>query len=80
MLHMLRIMSLLWVGQVDIGRWLWVVALRLDESGLEMDDIFAQRVVLGLDLLVVVLQRVQIANLLLEFLDISFFPLTKCSL
>ncbi len=84
MVQMLRwrrlLVSLVRMREVDIGRWLGVFALRLDEPRLEMDDILAQRIVLGLDLLVALLQRVQIAHLLLELLNIPFLALTKCPL
>jgi hypothetical protein len=42
-----------------------------------MDDILAQRVIFGLDGLEVILQSVQLPHLLLEFLNVSFFALTK---
>jgi len=68
------------VGEVDVGWWLRVLALRLDQTRLEMDDVFPQLVILRLDCLVVVLQRMQFSDLLLEFLDISFLSLSECSL
>ncbi len=68
------------VAQVDVGGRLWVFALGLDESGLEVDNIFAQRVVLRLYRLVIVLQGVELPNLLLELLDVSFLALSKGSL
>lgn len=69
-----------WVVENDIGWWLRVLALGLDEPGLEVDDVLAQRIVLCLDSLVVILQIVQIPDLLLELLDISFLALTKGTL
>jgi hypothetical protein len=45
-----------------------------------MYNIFPQRVILGLDRLVVVLQRVQLSNLLLELLDIPFLSLSEGTL
>jgi len=69
-----------WVVQDNIWWWLRVFALRFDEPGLQMDDILAQRVVLRLDGLVIILQIVQIADLLLELLDISFLALSKGAL
>lgn len=67
-------------GEVDIRRGLRVVALGLDEARLQVDDVLAQRVVLGLDGLVVVLEGVQLPHLLLELLDVSFLALAKGTL
>ena len=69
-----------WVVQNHIWWWLWVFALRLDEPGLQVDDVLAQRVVLRLDGLVIILQIVQISDLLLELLDISLLALSKGTL
>lgn len=66
--------------KVDVGWWLRILALRLDEPGLEMDDVLAQAVVLRLDGLVVLFQGVKLTNLLLKLLDITFLTLPKCSL
>ncbi len=63
--------------EIYIWRRLWVVALGFDKSGLEMDDVFAKGVVFGLDGLEVVLEGVEVADLLFEFLDIAFLPLTE---
>ena len=82
-LHMvdrLIMLSRMWVIQVDIGRRLGVFALRLDESGLKVDDVLAQRVILRLDRLVIVLQCMQFPNLFLELLNVSFLALSKGSL
>jgi hypothetical protein len=68
------------VGEVHVGRGLWVVALRLDQARLQVDDVLAKGVVLGLDGLEVVLEGVQLADLLLEFLDVTLFPLAKGAL
>jgi hypothetical protein len=68
------------MGQVDVWWGRREVALAFEEGGLEMDDVFAQRVVLGLQALVLFLQGVELADLLLELLDISFFSLAECSL
>jgi hypothetical protein len=54
--------------------------LRLDEPGLQVDDVLAQRVVLRLDGLIIILQIVQISDLLLELLDISLLALSKGTL
>ena len=66
--------------EIDVRRGLREFAMRLDEARLEMNDIFAQRVILRLNRLVVILQRMQLPNLLLEFLDISFFALSEGTL
>jgi hypothetical protein len=78
MLHV--ILSNVREGEVDIRRGLRVVALGLDETRLQVDDVLAQRVVLGLDGLVVVLEGVQLPHLLLELLDVSFLALAKGTL
>ena len=64
----------------NIARRLREVALRLDEAGLQVDDVVAQLVVLGLDGFVVLVQQVVVADLLLEFLDVAFFALAERSL
>jgi hypothetical protein len=78
MLHV--VLSNVREGEVDIRRGLRVVALGLDEARLQVDDVLAQRVVLGLDGLVVVLEGVQLPHLLLELLDVSFLALAKGTL
>ena len=45
-----------------------------------MDDIFAQRIVLGLDRFVVVFKCVEFADLLFEFLDVAFLALAERAL
>jgi hypothetical protein len=47
---------------------------------LQVDDVLAKGVVLGLDGLEVVLEGVEFADLLLEFLDVALFPLAKGAL
>jgi hypothetical protein len=64
-------------GEVDVGRRLRELAVGLDEARLQVDDVFAQRVVLGLDGLVVLLEGVELADLLLELLDVAFFALAE---
>lgn len=68
------------MGEVDVGWWLRVVALRLDKTRLQMNDVLPQRIVLRLDGLEVVLQIVQLSDLLLQLLDISFLSLSECTL
>lgn len=66
--------------EVDVVRSRWVVALGLDEARLQIDDVVAQLVVLGLDCLVVFVQEIVVADLLLEFLDMTLFALAEGSL
>lgn len=68
------------VCEVDVGGRLGVVALGLDQARLEVDNVFAEGVVLSLDGLEVVFEGVEFADLLLELLDVSFFPLAKGTL
>lgn len=68
------------VREIYIWRRLRIVALGFDKSGLEMDDVFAKGVVLGLDGLEVILEGVEVADLFFEFLDIAFLSLTERSL
>ena len=54
-----------WLLQVDVvGSW-WEVTLRLDEAGLQVDDVVSELVILGLDCLVVFRKVCIIADLLL---------------
>lgn len=68
------------VGEVDVGRRLREVALGFDQAGLEVDDVLAEGVILSLDGLEVVLERVQLAHLLLELLDVALLALAKGAL
>ena len=74
------LLSGVWMAQVDVRGRLGEFALRLDEARLQVDDVLAQGVVLGLDGLVVVLEGVQLTHLLLKLLDVSFLALAECSL
>lgn len=56
------------------------MALRFDETRLEVDDVVSQLVVLGLDGLVVFVQQVVVPHLLFELLDVSFFALSERTL
>lgn len=56
------------------------LALGLDEAGLEVDDVLAQGIVLGLDGLEGFFEIVEFANLFFEFLDVAFFALAECAL
>ena len=77
--HMLML-SRVRVAEVDVRWWLRVFALGLDEPRLKMNNVLAQRIVLRLDRLVIVLQSVQFPHLLLELLDVSLLALSKGSL
>lgn len=81
-LHMFHMFMLTGYRMVQVDIWwgLRIFALRFDEARLKVDDILAQRIVLRLNRLVIVLQRVKISNLLLELLNISFFTLSEGSL
>jgi len=69
-----------WVWQVDVRRRLRELALGFDEARLEVDDVVSQLVVFGLDGFVVFVQQVVVPHLLLELLDVSFFPLSERTL
>lgn len=69
-----------WMAEVDVRGGLREFAMGFDEARLEMNDIFAQRIILRLDGLVIILQRMQLSNLLFQFLDVSFFALAEGSL
>lgn len=50
--------------QIDVGWWLRVFALRLDETRLKVDYVFSERIVFALNRFEVILQRVKISDLL----------------
>lgn len=52
------LVSSLGMAKVDVGWRLRIVALRLDEARLEMDDVLPQRIILRLDRFKIVLQIV----------------------
>lgn len=62
------------------GRRRKVVVAGADQARLQVDDVFAERVVLGLDLLVGVFEGVEFADLLFELLDVAFLALAECAL
>ena len=74
------LVSSLGMAKVDVGWRLRIVALRLDEARLEMDDVLPQRIILRLDRFKIVLQIVQLSDLLLKLLDISFLSLSERTL
>ena len=68
------------VVEVDVAWWLGEFALGLEEAGLEVDDVVAELVVLGLKGFEVFAEQVVVADLLLEFLNVAFFALSESSL
>jgi hypothetical protein len=84
---LLLLLLLLWMlpcvagmQTIDVGRWLGEVTLGFDQAGLEIDNVVAELVVLGLNGFVVLVEKSVVTDLLLEFLDVSLFPLSKGSL
>ena len=68
------------LAQVDVGGELGDFTLRFEKTRLQVDDVFAQLVVLadqGLDLL---LEGVDVLDLFLELADVSFLALAECAL
>ena len=57
-----------------------ILGLRLEKSRLQVEDVFAELVILVLQGLVVVFHGLELFDLLLEFLDVAFFALTECTL
>jgi hypothetical protein len=72
--------SLARLESVHVAGWRRHLALRLQESRLEIDDVVAELVVLGLHRLEVFAQDLVVAHLFLELLDIALLSLSKCSL
>lgn len=68
------------MAQVDVWWRLWVLAVRLDKAGLQVNDVFSERVVFRLDGLVVFFELVQGADLLFELFDVAFFALAEGAL
>jgi hypothetical protein len=79
MIYML-FMSRMRMVQVDVWGRLRVFTLRLDESRLQVDNVLAQRVIFRLNRLIIIFQRMQFTDLLLELLDVSLLALSKGSL
>ena len=67
-------------GQVDVRRCWWELGLVLEESRLQVQDVFAQLVVFVLKGSEVLFHCLEFFDLFFEFLDVAFFPLTKCAL
>ena len=73
-------MILAGLREVDVGRWLRDFALWLYESWLEVNYVFAQRIVFSLDCLEVLLQSVKLPYLLFKLFDIPFLTLSESTL
>ena len=63
--------------ELDVAGRGRIVALGLDESRLQVDDVVAQLVVFGLDGFVVLVQQVVVPYLLFELFDVPFFALPE---
>ena len=66
--------------QVYVRRWLGEFALRLDEAGLEADNVVAELVVLCLDGFIAIIKGIVFADLLFQALDVTLFALSERSL
>lgn len=68
------------LAQIDVGRQLGDFTLGLEETRLQVDDIFAQLVVLADQGLNLVLEGVDILHLLLKLANVGFLALAECAL
>ncbi len=68
------------VCQVDVRGRRGIVALQIEQSRLQIDDIDSQVLILDLQRLIIGLGVFGILNLLLELLDIAFLALPERSL
>ena len=77
-----RIVGGLAVGarEVDAGGGGWDLALGLEEARLQVDDVVAQLVVLGLQGLVQLAQLLKLLDLVLELLDVFLLALAEGTL
>ena len=66
--------------EIDVARGLREFALGFKEAGLEVNNVISQLVVLGLEGFKVFAQQIVIADLLFEFLNVTFFALSERSL
>ena len=66
--------------EVDIAWGLREFTLRFEEARLEVDDVVTELVVLCLEGFEVFAQQVIIADLFLEFLNVTFLALSESSL
>ena len=74
--------GLLGVGSVEVyaGRGRRYLALRLEQSRLQVDDVVAQLVVFRLQRLVQLAQLLKLLDLVLELLDVLLLALAECAL
>lgn len=68
------------LSQVDVWRWWGIFAQRIQHSGLQMENVIPESIVLGLHNLERVLQVAEFAYLLFKLLDISLLTLAERSL
>lgn len=66
--------------QVDVRRRLRNFNLSFHESRLQVDDVLSQSVIFCFHVFVMLVRFSILADLLLQFLDITFLALTECSL
>ena len=68
------------LGQVDVTGKLRDFVLGIDQSRLEVDDVFAQLVIFGLDRLEVLGEHLVVLDLFFELANVAFFALSECAL
>ena len=68
------------LAEVDVPRKLRDFALGIEQTGLQVDDVLPQSVVLALQGLVIVRDVLQVLDLFLQFTDIRLLALTERSL
>jgi hypothetical protein len=69
-----------WAVEVDTCWRRWYLALGLEQTRLEIDDVVAQLVVLRLERLVELEELLELLDLVLELLDILLLALTEGAL
>jgi hypothetical protein len=70
----------MWSVQIDAGGGRWDLALSLEQTRLQVDDVVAQLVVLGLERLVQFAKLLELLDLILELFNVLFFALTEGAL
>lgn len=68
------------LAEVDVSWELRDFALGIEQSGLQIDDVLSELVVLGLEGLVVIRDVLELLHLLLELAYVRFLALSECSL
>ena len=66
--------------QINVGGWLGVFALGLEQAGLEADDVVTQLVIFLLNSFVAVVEGVVFPDLRFQALDVALFSLSEGSL